>query len=84
LVLGFVAQAIFGARFLVQWVASERAGRSTVPIAFWYMSIAGGLLLLTYSLYQRDPVFIVGQSFGTVVYFRNLVLLSRERKREAR
>src|SRR4051812_11839122 len=71
-VLGFVAQAFFTARFLAQWIASERARKSVVPIAFWFFSIGGGVLLLIYALYRRDAVFIAGQAFGLVVYVRNL------------
>jgi lipid-A-disaccharide synthase-like uncharacterized protein len=67
-------------RFLVQWLASERAGRSVIPLAFWWFSIAGGLLLLVYALYRKDPVFIAGQAFGTFVYLRNLYFVLRERK----
>ena len=70
--LGFFAQALFTARFLVQWIASERAGKSVIPIAFWFFSIGGGALLLVYALYRRDPVFIAGQAFGVFVYARNL------------
>jgi lipid-A-disaccharide synthase-like uncharacterized protein len=81
--LGFVAQAFFTARFAVQWIASERAGRSVVPLAFWLLSIGGGLLLLFYALYRRDPVFIAGQSFGVFVYFRNLYFVMRERRQAA-
>jgi lipid-A-disaccharide synthase-like uncharacterized protein len=78
--LGFVAQALFTARFLVQWIASERAGRSVIPIAFWFFSIGGGLLLLVYALYRRDPVFIAGQAFGVFVYVRNLYFELRDRR----
>jgi lipid-A-disaccharide synthase-like uncharacterized protein len=80
LVLGFVAQAMFTARFLVQWIASERAGRSVIPLGFWYFSIIGGLLLLVYALDRRDAVFIAGQAFGVFVYLRNLYFVLRERK----
>jgi lipid-A-disaccharide synthase-like uncharacterized protein len=79
-VLGLVAQACFTMRFLVQWIASERAGRSVIPVAFWLFSIGGSLLLLVYALYRRDPVFILGQSFGMIVYLRNLYFIRRERK----
>lgn len=79
-VLGLVAQAMFTMRFLVQWLASERAGHSIIPTAFWLFSIAGGLLLLAYALYRRDVVFIVGQSFGVFVYLRNLQFVLRDRK----
>ena len=78
--LGFLAQAFFTARFAVQWIASERVGRSVIPVAFWWCSIGGGLLLLVYALYRRDPVFILGQGFGVFVYLRNLYFVLRERK----
>jgi lipid-A-disaccharide synthase-like uncharacterized protein len=81
--IGFAAQALFTMRFVVQWVASERAGRSVVPMAFWLFSIGGGLLLLVYALYRRDPVFIAGQAFGVFVYLRNLYFVMRERRGEA-
>lgn len=80
LVLGFVAQGLFSARFLVQWVASERAGKSVIPVVFWHLSILGTVLLLAYAIYRRDPVFILGQSAGLVVYFRNLFLIRREKR----
>jgi lipid-A-disaccharide synthase-like uncharacterized protein len=80
IVLGFVAQALFTMRFAVQWIASERVGRSVVPLAFWLFSISGGLLLLVYALYRRDPVFIAGQAFGVVVYARNLQFVMREKR----
>ena len=81
--LGFVAQAFFTARFAVQWLASERAGKSVIPIAFWWCSIGGGLLLFAYALYRRDPVFILGQGFGVFVYLRNLQFVLRARKQGA-
>jgi lipid-A-disaccharide synthase-like uncharacterized protein len=81
--LGFAAQAFFTMRFVVQWIASERAGRSVVPIAFWWFSIGGGILLLVYALYRRDPVFIAGQAFGVFVYLRNLYFVVRDRSRNA-
>jgi len=74
-VLGFVAQALFTMRFVVQWIASERARRSVIPVAFWFFSIGGGALLLIYALYRRDPVFIAGQALGLVVYFRNVYFI---------
>jgi lipid-A-disaccharide synthase-like uncharacterized protein len=80
LILGFAAQALFTARFLVQWIASERAGHSVIPLAFWIFSIGGGVLLLIYALYRRDAVFIAGQSFGVFVYLRNLYFVLRDRK----
>ena len=81
--LGFIAQAFFTARFAVQWIASERAGRSVIPIAFWWCSIGGGLLLFAYALYRRDPVFILGQGFGVCVYLRNLYFVLRDKKQGA-
>jgi lipid-A-disaccharide synthase-like uncharacterized protein len=81
--LGFVAQIMFTLRFVVQWIASEREGRSVVPLAFWLFSIAGGLLLLVYALYRRDPVFIAGQAFGVFVYLRNLQFVLRDRANRA-
>jgi lipid-A-disaccharide synthase-like uncharacterized protein len=84
LLIGFLGQACFFSRFLIQWLASERAGRSVVPRAFWYLSIAGGSIVLTYAIWRRDPVFILGQSVGLFVYLRNLVLLRREGAQRAR
>jgi lipid-A-disaccharide synthase-like uncharacterized protein len=78
--LGFVAQSLFAMRFLVQWIASERAGRSVIPLAFWMFSIGGGTLLLVYALYRRDPVFIAGQALGLLIYLRNLQFIRRERR----
>jgi lipid-A-disaccharide synthase-like uncharacterized protein len=80
LLIGYVGQALFGMRFFVQWVASERAGRSVIPVAFWLFSIGGGVLLFAYALYIRDPVFIPGQGFGLFVYLRNLYFVFRERR----
>ena len=82
-VLGFLAQALFTMRFLVQWIASERAGHSVIPTAFWLFSIGGGLLLLVYALYRKDVVFIAGQAFGVFVYLRNLHFVLRDRKPKA-
>jgi lipid-A-disaccharide synthase-like uncharacterized protein len=79
-VLGLTAQLAFSARFIVQWIASERAGRSYVPVAFWYLSILGGSMLLSYAIYRQDVVFILGQSMGLIVYVRNLALIRRVRK----
>ena len=80
LILGFVGQGIFGSRFFVQWIYSEIKKESHIPIVFWYLSILGGALLLTYALYRKDPVFILGQSCGVFVYLRNLVLINRKKK----
>jgi lipid-A-disaccharide synthase-like uncharacterized protein len=77
-ILGFVAQGFFTMRFVVQWIASERARKSVVPVAFWFFSIGGGVLLLAYALYRKDPVFIAGQAFGLVVYIRNLYFIIME------
>lgn len=82
-VIGFLGQALFTARFVVQWIASERAGRSVVPVAFWYFSVGGGLILFGYALYRGDPVFIMGQGMGTFIYVRNLMLIAKNRKAEA-
>ena len=81
LVIGFTGQVFFSARFLVQWLHSERHKRSLIPLAFWYFSVLGSLTLLTYAIYRKDPVFIVGQSAGLLIYTRNLQLLARERRR---
>jgi len=80
LVIGFAGQALFSARFLVQWVYSERRKRSLIPIAFWYFSLAGGATLFTYALHIGDPVFILGQSMGVLIYTRNLYFIHRERR----
>ncbi|RMD65343.1 MAG: hypothetical protein D6826_00295 [Alphaproteobacteria bacterium] len=83
LALGFFGQAMFSARFLVQWLASERARKSIVPTAFWWLSIAGGATLFTYAVLRQDPVFILGQGAGLLIYSRNLYLLRRERRQVA-
>jgi len=77
LTVGFLGQALFSTRFVVQWIASERRRRSVVPELFWWCSLAGGGLVLAYAVARRDPVFIVGQVAGLVVYVRNLVLIHR-------
>ena len=79
LVLGMGGQLAFASRFLLQWIVSERRGESVIPIAFWYLSLGGSAILLAYAIHRRDPVFIVGQSFGSVVYIRNLMLIHRKR-----
>lgn len=79
LAIGFLGQTLFFCRFLVQCIASERRGESVVPVAFWYLSIGGSMLLLGYAIHRLDPVFIVGQSFGFIVYTRNLVFIHRNR-----
>ena len=82
LIVGLTGQVCFSCRFLIQWIASERRKQSVVPTAFWWFSLAGGLCLLSYALFRQDPVFILGQSAGMIVYFRNLVLLRRRRLAE--
>jgi lipid-A-disaccharide synthase-like uncharacterized protein len=79
MLFGFAGQALFSARFIVQWLASEARKQSVIPLAFWYFSLAGGLFLLIYAILRHDPVFILGQAAGLVVYVRNLVLIFRER-----
>ena len=79
--VGILAQLLFTARFLVQWIASEKAGKSVIPMAFWWFSITGGALLLVYALYRRDAVFIIGQGLGLGIYARNIVLVMREKQR---
>jgi len=81
LAIGFSAQLCFSSRFLVQWVVSERAGRSVIPVAFWIFSMVGGGMLLAYAIHRRDPVFILGQAAGLLVYSRNLWLIAREKRR---
>jgi lipid-A-disaccharide synthase-like uncharacterized protein len=78
--LGFLAQACFTMRFVVQWIASERAKRSVVPIAFWFFSLFGGSLLFIYAIQRQDPVFIAGQGMGLIIYIRNLWLIANERR----
>ncbi len=80
LIVGFLGQLLFSMRFLVQWVASEREKKSIIPISFWYFSIGGSFLLLAYAIKRQDPVFILGQSMGFIVYIRNLVLIDREKR----
>lgn len=83
LVVGFAGQLLFTSRFLVQWLASERAKASVMPVMFWWISIGGGVMLLIYSIWRQDPVFILGQTFGLVVYSRNLVLIAKSRIQDA-
>ena len=82
IVLGFVAQALFMMRFVIQWIASERVGRSIVPVAFWFFSIGGGSLLRVYAIQRQDPVFIAGQGLGLIIYFRNIWLIFKEKRRD--
>jgi lipid-A-disaccharide synthase-like uncharacterized protein len=83
LALGFAGQALFTLRFVAQWVLTERERRSVVPVAFWYFSLAGGLILLVYAIHRLDPVFIAGQATGLVVYSRNLYFIRHNRARAA-
>ena len=78
--VGFVVQAFFSMRFLIQWIASEKRKESVIPIAFWFFSIGGGLTLLTYALHRRDPVFILGEGAGIFIYSRNLYLIWRKQR----
>ena len=78
LTVGFLGQAMFTMRFVVQWIKSERLKRSVVPLAFWYFSLAGGAILFAYAVHRLDPVFIVGQGMGIFIYLRNLWLIYRE------
>ena len=78
LAIGFLGQGIFFMRWVVQWLASERSAESRVPIGFWYLSMVGGVITLAYAIYRKDPVFIAGQSIGTFVYIRNLMLIQKQ------
>ncbi len=77
IIIGFLGQALFSARFIIQWLYSEKVKRSVVPVAFWYFSLAGGIVLTAYAIHRMDPVFIAGQSAGLIVYFRNLMLIRK-------
>jgi len=77
--IGFLGQGLFASRFVVQWIYSEKKGVSSIPIVFWYLSIFGGLGLLVYAIFRKDPVIILGQMFGIFVYLRNLVLIYRRK-----
>jgi len=80
LIIGFMGQIFFSMRFVVQWIVSEKHKKSIIPIAFWYFSMLGGLTLLAYAIYRKDPVFILGQSLGIFIYSRNLYLIYKEKK----
>ena len=84
LAIGFAGQALFTARFVVQWLASERQRDSVVPVAFWWLSLIGGLTLFSYASYRQDPVIMLGQGMGLVVYVRNLMLVSKSKRRAAK
>ncbi|MCA6113782.1 lipid-A-disaccharide synthase N-terminal domain-containing protein [Bradyrhizobium sp. WSM 1738] len=79
LAFGLVAQLLFTARFLVQWITSERVGQSVVPMAFWFFSMGGGVMTLIYGIAKREPVIIVGQSMATIIYIRNIMLIVKNR-----
>lgn len=81
--VGFAGQTLFFSRFLVQWFVSEQKKKSVIPVSFWYFSVGGGTILLIYSLYRRDPVFIVGQSVGLLVYCRNLWFIHKHKSNPA-
>ncbi len=78
LIVGFLGQFLFSMRFIVQWIISEKNKKSIIPVSFWFFSISGGVVLLAYALYKRDPVFIVGQGLGLFIYIRNLYLIYKE------
>ena len=80
LVFGVMAQLLFAGRFIVQWFASERAGKSVIPFAFWFFSMGGGLMTLVYGVVKREPVIILGQGLATIIYVRNIILIMRERR----
>ena len=80
MIIGFAGQALFTARFVVQWIASERAKKSLIPVAFWFFSFGGGIVLLAYAIHRGDPVFTAGQAGGLLIYLRNLWLIRKEQK----
>jgi lipid-A-disaccharide synthase-like uncharacterized protein len=82
IVIGFGGQFLFAMRFIIQWITSERENRSVIPIAFWYFSIGGGMVLLLYAIWRQDPVIIFGQGLGLFIYLRNLYFVSRDRRRD--
>ena len=80
LIIGFIGQGLFASRFIVQWIYSEKKGKSYIPIVFWYLSIFGGIGLLIYAIFRKDPVIIIGQLFGIFIYLRNLILIYKRNK----
>ncbi|MBU1076458.1 MAG: lipid-A-disaccharide synthase N-terminal domain-containing protein [Spirochaetes bacterium] len=80
IILGFTAQALFSTRFLIQWIVTEKKKKSHIPVSFWYFSLFGGILLLIYSIHKKDPVFILGQSTGVIIYARNLYFIYTHKK----
>ena len=79
LIIGFTGQGLFASRFIFQWIYSEKKGESSIPIIFWYLSIFGGVGLLIYAIYRKDPVIISGQTFGIFIYLRNLILIYKKK-----
>ncbi len=79
LIIGFIGQGLFASRFIIQWIYSEKKGESSIPLVFWYLSMFGGLGLLTYAIFRKDPVIIVGQTFGIFIYLRNLFLIYKKK-----
>ena len=79
---GFLGQFVFAMRFIIQWIVSEKKKESIVPLSFWYLSIGGGIILLIYAIYKKDPVFVLGQASGLFVYVRNLVLIMKKKERD--
>ncbi len=84
IIIGFIGQAIFASRFLIQWIVSERASKSIIPNIFWWISILGSVILLSYAIHKEDPVFIAGQSCGFLIYARNLYLIKKGKKAESK
>ena len=82
LIIGFIGQGLFASRFIIQWIYSEKKGESSIPIIFWYLSIFGGIGLLTYAIFRKDPVIIIGQLFGILIYLRNLILIYRKKNEQ--
>lgn len=80
IIIGLVGQACFFMRFFIQWIVSERKNESVIPLQFWYFSLGGSLILLIYSIHRQDPVFILGQSMGSIIYIRNLMLIANKKK----
>ena len=81
---GFFGQFVFAMRFIVQWIISEKRKESVVPLSFWYLSICGGIILLIYAVYKKDPVFVIGQGSGLIVYIRNLMLITKKKERDVK
>ena len=83
LIIGFTGQALFASRFIYQWIYSEKRGESSIPVGFWYLSIFGGIGLLIYAIFRKDPVIILGQSFGVFIYLRNLILIYKKKNKKS-